>query len=1181
MILGVHMKFTEEQQYIINHRGGEMLVSAAAGSGKTAVLVERIIQMILSKDQPISIDKILVVTFTKAAAAEMKERITMALEEAVISDPENDHLRQQMILLSNAKITTIHSFCLSVIRDHFDQIDLEPDFRVADETEIKLLQESVMDECIEVAYESGDKAFIELVEWYAGGKHDRQLTSMIKQLSHIALSMPYPEPWLKEHLISNIGLSDKLQSILFDVVIDDMNYVNGQLEKLGRLIHSPNGPYIYQPVYESYKTFVDELLGLNVNDIEGLFQIFSGFQKMKLSSVKKEMDLALREEAKSIIDEIHKIIPKLQQTYFQTEYGIVVDDHEALRNVYTGLYNLVMSYHRLFRQEKRKRKIIDFSDIEHMALSLLTTYDEEQNKYVPSDIAYTYDFDEIMVDEYQDSSLVQEAILKSVSSEKTGRPNMFMVGDVKQSIYKFRMAKPELFLGKYESYKAGGLYKKCHLTKNFRSRQEVIHGVNHVFENLMIKAFGGVDYDDKTRLYQGFPYEDKPCQYKAEYLLIERQAFDETDKTILEAITIGNSIRSLLEQNYSIFDKKSGTYRQVTYRDIVILHRSPKQFAPKLIETLSGMGIPAYAGFSTGYFTTVEVLTVMNLLRIIDNPDQDIPLASVLRSPLVGLSDDDLANVRLAFEKGSFYMAMKQYMKGVLEDGNMDDPVFDKLTVFRERLERWQNQSRFLRIDRLLTDILDETNYLLFLSLEKDGHKKVENIHLLINRAISYGDTSFQGIFNFIKYVDYMERYDIELDEASTMSEYDNVVRVMSIHKSKGLEFPVVFLAGMSKQFNTRDLKETLIVHQDLGIGGEYVNIDKRYRLSTLKKEIIKAVQKKEMLEEELRILYVAMTRAREKLYMVGTVQDLEKASESWQEGQLTIHHLLKAMSYQDWVMPVLYRDQRFIELKSRDGILKDMVKQIGLKQSVFEAKKDPKVDEILNYQYPYQALTALKINRSVSELKKLKSKAFMDDEHIRPPEFETVSDFFEPTLPRFKSKTSEVEEVSGSARGTAYHQFFYHMDIHMDINYDKIEDIKRELLQSGLMDQKSIDLIDNDKIMRLLKQPLWKQVKSAKQVFKEAPFVLGENPSLFGVSGAEDRFVMVQGVVDLYFVGEDGLTIIDYKTDRIKKGQESVLINRYEEQLAIYGEALSRAYNLPVSHKYLYAMTLDQFIEV
>lgn len=1196
------MRFTEEQQRIIEHRGGELLVSAAAGSGKTAVLVERIIKRILDEQQPLSIDRILVVTFTKAAAAEMKERITMSIEQALIEDPINEHLREQMLLLPNAKITTIHSFCLSVIRDYFDVIDLEPDFRVADETEVKLLQETVLEDIIEQAYEHASPNFLKLVECCAGGKHDRQLSIMVKQLSQMALSMPYPKAWLKTHLLDSVGLNEALENVLYHHVMAEIQHVDVLLEKLKSRIELPGGPHIYREVHDIYKTFVQEVMAVGANDTTSLFRVFGTFEKQKLSSSKKDMDAILREECKAILDEIHQMIPELKQMYFFVDYETMVKDHDSLGEVYQGLYELVEAFQEAFDLEKRRRKIIDFSDIEHMALTLLTTLDAFTGQYKPSDIAYAYDFDEIMIDEYQDSSLVQEAILRSVSSEKSGNPNMFMVGDVKQSIYKFRMAKPELFLDKYDRYQEDGVYIKRHLTKNFRSRHQVIDAVNHVFEHLMIKDFGGVDYDDKSRLYVGFPYEDQPDDHKAQYLLIDREAYEESDKTVLEAVAIGNSIKQFVDQPYIIYDKAAGKYRQASYRDIVILHRSPKQFAPKLLETLSAMGIPAHAGFSSGYFTSLEVLTVMNLLRVIDNPDQDIPLAAVLKSPVVGLSDEALANVRLAFSGGSFYMAMKQYLKGMLEDQQIQDVTYEKLLVFSKRLQRWQNQAKYLRIDRLLTDILSETDYLLFLSLEHDGQKKIENINLLMNRAISYGDTSFQGIFNFIKYVDYMERYDIEMDEASTLSEYDNVVRVMSIHKSKGLEFPIVFLAGMSKLFNTRDLKENLILHQDYGIGGEFVDLHKRYRMPTLKKQLIKQIQKQEMLEEELRILYVAMTRAREKLVMVGVVKNLDKALEKWQSAGEGLHHMLKSTSYQDWVMPVIIKDQGSIEQLSGDALRRDMLQQIGIHQLALESVNNDQINAILSWSYPYSKLTKMKINRSVSELKKLKGKAFTEDGgflNMGPIGGDITNTFklvteevssrspleteilFEPTVPRFRSKKLQEETVTAAGRGTAYHEFLYLVDIHMPSNHDTIEEIKRTLYNDGLMDQRSIELIDNNKIVRLFQQPLWEKVKASKQVFKESPFVLGERPSVFDSEAKDVGYVMVQGVVDLYFIDDDGLTVVDYKTDQIRSGQESVLISRYEEQLAIYADALSRAYDLPVSHKYIYAMALDQFIEV
>ncbi|MDA3846960.1 MAG: UvrD-helicase domain-containing protein, partial [Vallitaleaceae bacterium] len=652
------MKFTDEQAYIIKHRNSEILVSAAAGSGKTAVLVERIIGRILDDESPIDINDLLVVTFTKLAAAEMKERITIALEKALMEAPTNEHLINQIVMMPSAKIMTIHSFCLSVIRDYFDVIDLDPEFRVADETEIVLIKNDVLELVIERAYEVGSEAFITLVESFAHGKRDVEIEVLINKIRTFAYSTPFPEMWLRTHLIDGdqIGFNQLLTQVFCEQVNTSLSYIKQGLKDLKIIIEMPEGPYIYKIVYDIYNQWIQGFSD-EEDDIERLFECFNLFEKQRLSTKRKDMDAVLRAEAKKIIDEIHQLIGYLSKNFFYNDYSMIDDDHQSTKPLLAALYYLVTDFNEAFSLAKKKKKIIDFSDIEHMALSLLTTYDSEKHTFKPSDIAGQYRFEEIMIDEYQDSSMVQEEILRSVSREKEGLPNIFMVGDVKQSIYKFRMAKPELFLEKYHRYQSDGQYQKAHLTKNFRSRQEVITSVNEVFGPLMSDKFGGVNYDGYAQLNLGLTYEEQPFNYETELLLIDKEDYQEKDTHILEALSIAIKIQSLINQSTIIYDKNKDQYRPIEYHDIAILHRAPKLFTGKLIQVFRDLNIPVHSDILTGYFDTYEVSTVMNILRIIDNPDQDIPLAGVLKSPIVGLSSEELAEVRVAFEKGSYYTA--------------------------------------------------------------------------------------------------------------------------------------------------------------------------------------------------------------------------------------------------------------------------------------------------------------------------------------------------------------------------------------------------------------------------------------------------------------------------------------------------------------------------------------------
>lgn len=1146
------MRFTEEQQFIIDNRDSELLVSAAAGSGKTAVLVTRIIERLLDQEDETTLDNLLVVTFTKAAAAEMKERVSIALEQALSANEQNHYVADQMVKLSSAKITTIHSFCLSVIREHFDIVDIDPAFRVADESEVILMRKDIMAKVLESAYEAGSDAFYSLVESYAGGKTDTYLENLMISVWQFAGSMPRPHIWLQEQLLHNDDDGPILQG-LKEIVVGITEHVARQLDKIEKYLSLDEGLSFYQPIYEEYRSFCYHVL--MEDEPKAVLRAYQSFEKLKLPAKRKGFDLELKVKAKAAFDVIHKVVTDKRSQFL----NLSLEDKGSIEPL-KGLYEIISLFDQEYSTIKKKRRVIDFSDIEHMALDLLAEYNEETGSFQATDIAKAYNFSEVMIDEYQDSNLLQEVILRSVSGEIKGKPNMFLVGDVKQSIYKFRMAKPELFMEKYDRYSSEGQYIKSHMTQNFRSNQPVIDSVNTVFEVLMTKSFGGITYDQFARLNKGFPYEHETVDKKTEMLMIDRSAYNNESRDTLEAIAIATRIDQLISSGMLIYDKTRDGYRPVNYKDIVVLHRSPKSVAESFKNVFRTAAIPLYMDQSTGYLKAMEVSTLVNLLKLIDNPEQDVALAAVLKSPLVQLSSESLATIRLASPEGTFYHAMMVYIKSDL----YQEDLYEALTAFINRLDKWRIRSRFLRIDQLLSEIMDESNYLLYMLSLPSGSKRVKNVELLISRAVSYENTGYQGIYQFLRYIDYIEKYDIELGEATMVSAHDQVVSLMSIHKSKGLEYPVVFIAGMDKQFNKQDLNKQVVMHQDFGLGCDLVDIDKRYRRTSLKKEVIKYKLLQEALEEETRILYVAMTRAREKLIMVGATKDIEKSVLKWENQDLSSYSKLEAMSYQDWLMPMCLRLNESIELKMpyELSLIEASDNLLDSEELIDHSPID--IEGLFSWNYQHTVATQVKASMSVTELKLI-------GRHLPKEEIS-----LEKVVPGFID--TDTEAYSGADIGTLYHRILYLMPVDIGPDEESVKAFLYEMVTKEQLKQVEIDLIEIDKMVTLLKHDLWQQILEADYVKREMPFVMGVDGSKIDPLSDEDM-IMIQGIIDLFYVSGNNAVIVDYKSDKVPSGGSHMLLKRYGSQLDLYKQALEDVMGYKVVGCYIYALSTGDLI--
>ena len=1122
--------FTKEQQETIDARNASILVSAAAGSGKTAVLVERIIQMVKDPVHPVDIDRLLVVTFTSAAAAQMRERISQALSDAVDEQPENAHLTRQLTLIHHAQITTIDSFCLYLIRNHFDEIGLDPDFRVADEGEVRLLKRDVLDEMLEEYFargaESSDEdsaagdgsrpseaekeretgkgsetdgscagSFQEIVEYFSPQGNDKRLEEQLLSLYEFAMSYPWPEEWLQEHQKDYDVPEGGLDACPW--VEELKSYVKMQLSEAAQLLEQalslcrePDGPYMYLDTLLEDQERVEEL-----SSAEDFSALYEGFSSLSFGRISSKKDAAVsqekREWAKELRGTVKELLTGLKEKYFYASAEAQEERMRACAPFVKELLELALDFCRRFSEKKRERGILDFHDMEHLALQILICREDGKLSATRTARQLRETYEEIMIDEYQDSNLVQEYLLLSISGEEDGRYNRFMVGDVKQSIYKFRLARPELFMEKFDRYrrletaepgeaesgetqgKAAGngeiRERRIDLKKNFRSRRQVTDSVNEVFSCLMGKDLGGVAYDADAALYPGAVFPD-PCgvaqdPYRTEVLLCV-PGEDGMEEKEREAMAVAGRIRELVGQ-LPVVDSETKELRPARYSDMVILLRSPSGWDETFKKVLESCGIPVYISSRTGYFAATEVQTVLNFLRVLNNPLQDIPLFGVLKSPAAGFSDREIALIRAKKEKGRLYESLCACAKEgqAAEKKTEEAKLCAKAQAFLTLLERFRNYAVYLPIHELIREFLEQTGYLYTASALPGGEQRRANLEMLLSKAESFEKTSYFGLFHFIRYMEQVEKYDIDYGEASLQDENADTVRIMSIHRSKGLEFPVCFVSGLGKRFNMQDIAKPVIVDMDLGIGLDYVDSALRVKRGTLKKNVMAGKLQRDSLGEELRVLYVAMTRAQEKLILTGGLkaeraeklkEEIEKATEQDITAQkatardrdgrtpgegLDSERLLPffrrsgVSCYLDWLLPAWQQTGQQIELvdasrlltgqmekeQSREQQLQGLKSFLETEPAGAEEKEMAAQDAAarlaarLKSEYPHRNLERLYTKTTVSELKKAGMEEAAEEAYHLFEEEEVI-----PYLPRF---VRSEDKMGGAARGSAYHK--------------------------------------------------------------------------------------------------------------------------------------------------------------
>lgn len=1206
--------FTLDQQRVIDTRNKNILVSAAAGSGKTAVLVERIIRRIMDPKEPVDIDKMLVVTFTNAAAASMKERISNAIQARLAMEPENTHLQRQAILVHQAQITTIHSFCLYLIKNHFEAIGLTPDFTVADEASVKLLAGEIKEQVLEEAFAEADADFLYMVEFICHNGKESSLEEYMDQLYARAMSMPFPKSWLMERKkdydfqnLKDFTDTDAGKYLYLHIhgLLKSYEEAYGQLY---RIATQPDGPYMYADLLETEQQYLQRMLKLE--SLEDISRFLPTMDFGRLPAKKDDsVNAAKKEWVKNKRSAYKKAIQELGAQFFGKGPQSIEVENAACKRVTEALIQITLTYMERLTAEKRRRGLIDFHDMEHMALEILLR--ETEDGFEPTEIACSYRefFEEVMVDEYQDSNMVQEFLVTAVAD--IAKSNRFMVGDVKQSIYKFRLARPELFMEKYHLYAGKDTDKniRIDLKQNFRSRKEVLEATNSVFEKVMLPELGGIAYDEHAALYPGAHYIEAPGM-EAELLVVTEDRPEHYDAKEWEAYCVAGRIKELIREG-RILDESGNGLRQVTYGDIVLLFRSPTSFEEAYKKVFEEQQIPIFMTSGSGYFDAVEIQNLVKLLQAIENPRLDIPFFGVCTSVFGGMNESQLAKVKVHYKEalhGRDIKKSEQCLYDMLCLYARDFPE-DEITVIikqlQEKLQKYREQMEYLTVAELLYQILRDFHYREYISVLPDGEKRLANVALLLEKATTFGAGSYRGLFAFTSYINQLHKQSIDYGEAG-MVEHTDAVRVMSIHKSKGLEFPVAIVCGMGQNYQMRDKQQMILIDNDMGVGMDYVNPLLRSKNKTLRKNVIALKMEQEILAEEQRILYVAMTRAKEKLIMVGykakfegpQMQDFELTL-NLAKGTCMLSDVLMAKSYLDLCLLARHEHSPIVirEMTMEDYVVKEITETVSrderkewlltrLKQSS-ASLSDMQADEHQLYQtcmehfafkYPYDDLKDLYTATSVSELKKAAIKEEQADVHDIF-EKEREKELF-PYIPPFMQ---QKVEMSGAERGTAYHRVMELVDFRKPpAKYEEWQQSLEEMVKTGRLSERQKECIYIPILCKFMTSDIARRMRKAAEsglLHKEQSFYLGVPANQVNASFPAEELMLIQGIIDVYFEEDGELVLVDYKTDSVTNGQE--LVERYQTQMLYYTKALVQTLDKKVKEVILYSMSLGEEVKL
>ena len=1225
-------KWTKEQSEVISHRKGNLLVSAAAGSGKTAVLVEHVIDRLLDKEHPISLSSVVLMTFTEAAASEMKERIKARLKEA-FSENRDPHIERELAELPNANISTIDAFCKRLIEENYTSLGIEPKFRIGEKNELALLKEDIVEELLEEEYGKKEESFLSFVDRYSTGKQDKGIHEIIVKLYYLAVASPFPEKYLK-------ALSENSSSAWKNYLLESIRKrVEEAIEMLTeaiRICTEEGGPSEYlATVEEDYQSLLrvkaGAILRRTIEEIQAI-----SFSRIKNSKAER------KEEVKGRRNAVKALVQKWQKNYILIPEEIEKKAETEGKTLLQEAIRLTLLFYARYQKEKLERNILDFSDLEHFALKLLYTEKDGALRFSTLADELAQEYTEILVDEYQDSNMVQEYLVSALSKERFSEGNVFQVGDVKQSIYRFRMARPELFLRKYYDES----YPKIFLQKNFRSLKGVIDAVNACFFRIMKKELGGIEYDRDSSLFQGRE-EKEETDSKTELLLLEKEenkpekkkgeqteeekakgkkegksgekrgeaGLEKESDLQLECRMIASRVRELHKKN-------------IQYKDMVILLRSPKKVAKEMVDIFSEEGIPSFAVSSDGYYSQVEVETILAMLSVIDNPKQDIPLAAVLHSPMFHFTDEELCSLKLAY--GSLTEALCMSAEAISDgdfcsenqcSGNarsetisgenmcsekenplqvqppLNQALFEKWMDFCTKLERYRKLSRNLRVHELLTLLYEETSYYLYASALPMGEKRRANLDQLIEDALQFEKGSFSGLFNFIRYIEKAKQKEYDEGEANIYSENDDLLRIMSIHQSKGLQFKVVFLSSLQKNFNKQDLRESILLDEELGMASPYLNQETRIKYPSLQLSAIKEKMEEENQAEELRLLYVAMTRAEEKLIMTGVVKNLASYMEKHPVNEdIKIEDIRGAKSYLDFIMLAFSRsfteslENPLVKLCTftREALSEKKEEEEGEKFSVRDAlysylaekcektEEEEEWDKDFSYRYDHEESTHLYPKYAVSLLKKQAIEAVKEQ---GDKEGETGGESKGLSEAEKSGKNEQVHERNAEKRekglGAKIGDSFHHALALFDYNKG-LEQLP------AILGEEELSLLNKEQFQTFLSSSLGECFKKAfqeKRLFREMHFMRAlPFRALFPDRKEEDE-VLLQGIIDAFIVEDDGIILVDYKTDRVKREEE--LRERYRKQIMLYSDALEAILGKRVKRRVLYSFYLAKEVEI
>lgn len=1193
------MKWTEKQAEAIELRNKNMLVAAAAGSGKTAVLVERIKQLIINEG--VSVNEMLVVTFTNAAAAEMREKIVQAVTtEIEKKSGDTVFLRRQLNVIYKANISTFHAFALEVIRRFFYIIGIDPNFKICDEAQQIILQANAMDNLFEEMFEADNVEFIEFLNNYASSKNENTVKEMILEVYKTIQSVPEPWEWLDSN-VSNLNmdeekfLNSKVLEEIKQYIEKELLYARVNYDKAVELFEDA-GAVKFASKCKLDLASIDDVIDIfNSGDLDKFAEAVGNISYARMVTTKDEKEAfdEVKDVAGVYRERCKDALKGIKQDYFIRPLTEQIEDMNKVYPQAKTLAMLVSKFSEHYKEQKEEKKLIDFNDIEHYALKIL------KNEQAATE--YREKFKYIFIDEYQDSNVIQDTLIAAIKRED----NVFMVGDVKQSIYKFRLAEPELFMEKYENFKKdeNKFDAKIDLNFNFRSKGNVIKAVNGIFSKLM------EGYDADAALYKGISYEGE-LDYPAEVHLVNQKITEdmEVDEEIrelksaeMEAFIAGKLIKESLGK--IIFDVKKNIERPMTKQDIVILMRGQKNYADKFQQVLMQMDIPVHINDSDGYFDTLEIQIFLNLLRIIDNRRQDIPLISVLHSNIFGFTVEELAEIRSNCKNTSYFEAFNIYANKA-DESNKNDDIVKKCTDALEKLAEWKQISEFMPLDELIWKLLWDTDYYTFIGALPGGTQRQANLRALIDKAVQFQSSQMKGLFGFITYVDAIKDKKVPMGQVTLVGENDDVVRIMTIHKSKGLEFPMVIVAGMGKRFNNANARKPVDLHKNIGLGLRYVDRQQHFYKKTLVQMAIDNKRKQEDMEEEVRILYVAFTRAQDKLVLLGSVKDLEKFRET--KESLDEPDVYRASCYFDMIMPAIsdsgisvhYHDAQeisFDNAQTNEG--REQLRKLLNQMDANEMGKDvngasyaqlyAQIDRQLSFTYGYEYARLLKSKFSVSKLNKISD--LLSEEGMTPENYERL--YYESSYDTALAVPQFIQDkkaaFTASERGTIMHSVLEHWDFKAGYDLcseesgkalEYVRDFVTDLENKQLLTAEEAEEARNHAKMIVTFQcsKLGKRLADADEIFKETPFNLMKK-----IKGED---IIVQGIIDCYFREGDKYVLLDYKTNKVNNPNDqdeiTYLKETYREQIVLYREAIEAVKGIKVNDSYIYLMNEGISIE-